>query len=91
MKLLGCGLLAALCLAGGSALAQECGGSGSNGMTNCTRGDPNVPLVPSPFKGKPAGQDTSGPGKLAPPSGPPPQDRNEMRGKTPAGQIAKGK
>jgi len=71
------------------ASAQECGGSGSFGMTNCNRGDPNVPLVPKPFNPRPAGPDTVGPGSTAPPSGPPLQDRGKMRGQTPPSTIAR--
>jgi hypothetical protein len=71
------------------AVAQECGGSGSNGMTNCRRGDPNVPLVPTPNRERPAGNDTVGPGKAAPPTGTPPQNRQDMRGQTPPGTIAR--
>jgi hypothetical protein len=89
MKYLFCILLTGLWLCPSVAIAQECGGSGSNGMTNCRRGDPNVPLVPKPFNPRPAGPDTSGPGRAAPAGGPPPQDRNQMRGTTPPGTIAR--
>jgi hypothetical protein len=69
-------------------MAQECGSSGSYGMTNCSRGDPNTPLIPTPFNPRPAGQDTVGPGRNAPATGFPAQDRNQMRGQTPPGTIA---
>lgn len=70
------------------AQAQSCGGSGGNGMSDCGRGDPNVPLVPKPFDPRPAGPDTMGPGRSAPASGFPAQDRGQMRGQTPPGAIA---
>jgi hypothetical protein len=87
MKRLVCGLFAVLCMCPGIAIAQECGGSGSNGMTNCRRGD--GPLVPKPFNPRPAGPDTTGPGRAAPASGPPPVNHNGPRTTPPPGTIAK--
>lgn len=87
MRRIGLGLLAALCFPPAAALAQECGGSGSNGMTNCRRGD--GPLVPTPNRARPSGPDTSGPGKNAPASGPPPVNHNGSSSKPRPGTIAK--
>ena len=60
-------------------------------MTDSESGRPErATPVPKPsLNPRPAGQDTMGPGRDAPASGPPSQDRNRMRGQTPAGTIAR--
>jgi hypothetical protein len=57
---------------------------GTLGMTSCTD-PPEGPQPQRPFQPRPAGKDTSGPGKIAPPSGPPPVNHH---GRAPSPVIA---
>lgn len=82
MKFFACVFFAALWLCPSVVMAQNCGVGGVSGP--CTGVRPQR----TPVQPRPAGQDTSGPGRVAPPLGPPPIDRNELRGKTPTGTIA---
>ena len=59
------------------AMAQG-GCRGTNGMTSCSFPPPDPP-PPRDFKPHPAGPDTGGPGRTAPPSGKIPKDYRPPR------------
>jgi hypothetical protein len=82
MKVFSCCFFAVLWLCPSVVMAQNCGLAGQSAP--CTGVRPQGTQV----QPRPAGQDTSGPGRVAPPLGPPPINRDDLRGKTPTGTIA---